>query len=188
MKNLLAAQNRGLTLIELLVVVLIIGILSALALPQYRIAVLKAKMATMMPAVHAIKNAAELYYMANGNYPDNNITGFDVKEISGCEPSNANGDVIFCQDYFLNFVSSGKGTAYAYDIVSGVRQGDSTYTELQYVVYLDHSAYPGRRECWAYENNTAANQVCKNMGGILDYTQTYATSWVATPAKAYVLP
>ena len=69
---------KGFTLIELLVVVLIIGILSALAMPQYTKAVWKSRAATMLPNVRALATAQEAYFMANGKYP----TRFDELDVS----------------------------------------------------------------------------------------------------------
>ena len=62
-------KNQGFTLIELLVVVLIIGILSAVALPQYENAVLKSRAAGLLANLKTLRQAVEVYYMANGQYP-----------------------------------------------------------------------------------------------------------------------
>ena len=70
---------RGFTLIELLVVVLIIGILAAVALPQYEKAVEKSRMAEAVQVVSSLQKAVDIYVMTNG-YPSDGIIRFVADE------------------------------------------------------------------------------------------------------------
>ena len=61
---------KGFTLIELLVLVLIIGILSAVALPAYRKAVEKSRVADALTTMQAVAKSEHSWYLAKGRYTD----------------------------------------------------------------------------------------------------------------------
>lgn len=62
--------RAGFTLIELLVVVLIIGILAAIALPQYQRSVTKAKLSTGLQMMRSLSHGVEEYILSQGRAPD----------------------------------------------------------------------------------------------------------------------
>ena len=61
-------NKKGFTLIELLVVVLIIGILSSVALPQYQKTVLKSRAAEAWTNLSALTTAGKIYCLENPSY------------------------------------------------------------------------------------------------------------------------
>ncbi|MBR2082223.1 MAG: prepilin-type N-terminal cleavage/methylation domain-containing protein [Elusimicrobiaceae bacterium] len=80
-------NKHAFTLIELLVVVLIIGILAAVAVPQYQKAVMKSRFATLKNLTKSLADAQEIYYLSNGEY----TTRFDELDIdAGGTPEDGN--------------------------------------------------------------------------------------------------
>ena len=86
-------MKRGFTL----VVVLIIGILAAIALPQYQKAVGKARFATIKPLTEELRLAAQVYYLANGSYPTS-LDDLDITKPSGI-PCHITGIYTMCYTY-----------------------------------------------------------------------------------------
>ena len=78
-------NKKAFTLIELLVVVLIIGILAAVALPQYEKAVTKSKISEAVTAIRTIANAERVYFMANNTYSED----FDQLDVSVGQTAHA---------------------------------------------------------------------------------------------------
>ena len=64
-------KRKGFTLIELMVVVLIIGILSSIALPQYQKAIKKTRATEAITVGKAILEAEQVYFLENQEYTSN---------------------------------------------------------------------------------------------------------------------
>jgi prepilin-type N-terminal cleavage/methylation domain-containing protein len=73
-------NRKAFTLIELLVVVLIIGILAAVALPQYNFLLAKVKAGKMFALLKPIDDATYRYYLTNAAYPE--LNNWDVLDIT----------------------------------------------------------------------------------------------------------
>ncbi len=151
--------NKAFTLIELLVVVLIIGILAAVALPQYQKAVDKSRYASMIALANAIAEANEVYYLANGLYAENfDELSVDVPatSISG---NTANFDWGMC----------------VLGLQQEVRCTNQTTLQNQYIIhYLNEATEENRGKiiCTAFtaERNSRFDKVCSSIGTFIKQT------------------
>ncbi|MBO7238609.1 MAG: prepilin-type N-terminal cleavage/methylation domain-containing protein [Elusimicrobiaceae bacterium] len=137
-------KNHAFTLIELLVVVLIIGILAAIALPQYRVAVEKSRAAEALIQARHIADAEELYYLATGSY----TTDWDA--LGETNPTNTKFRVVI------------DSSSYNIEIFR------RTTNDYRFRYFMKNSGLPnvnGRFMCIAKLDNKIGTQVCKSLSG-----------------------
>ncbi len=139
-------NKQAFTLIELLVVVLIIGILAAVALPKYELAVAKARYMQLISLASALRKGQDLYRLANGQYA-NDISTLDVDLPTGTASTTS---TVYYKWGFCQIGSTG------YAFCESTRDG---------VLYNDLGSI---RECsvkTGESTETLAHKICKSFNG-----------------------
>ncbi len=149
---------KGFTLIEVLVVVLIIGVLTAVALPQYQKAVLKSRYSAMMPIAKAIAEGNETFYMEHGNYSK--------------EPTE-----LMVQGR-AEYPDGTSVLMYDEDRLSYVRATNNSVPNARYLVYQKHSAnFADTTMCEAKDD--VAKELCQSLGGVFVSENGTESNWTA---------
>lgn len=150
-------MNKGFTLIELLVVVLIIGILSAVALPQYTKAVEKSRATEAITLLGNLSTAEQVYQMSTGSFT-NDMTLLDLQlpGVVAATPSTAK-----TKNFNLTITSTSPLTAVAERANGGtvVASGDNQYA-ITLTLTTDGVI---TRKCTQSKNSTTVTAMCKSI-------------------------
>ncbi len=163
--------SRGFTLIELLVVILIIGILAAVALPQYQQATRISKTKKWFPDLKTLQTAQEVYYLRNGKYT-NKLEDLDINLPCPRTSSNGHADSYACgPDHFLWMADYPEAASFNYCPGHQNDWGRCFGTCLIAIrLYRWHStsSYRGKMTCQKVHNSVEERTLCNKLGLITE--------------------
>ena len=171
------AFQRGFTLIELLVVVLIIGILTAVALPQYNKAVLKSRYNNTKILMQTISRAEEVYYLANDKYTtDTSELDIDIPTPLTADPTREGGYGVYTYSWGRCIIEVRDSQNVVYCIVED-SNGNRVIASWKAFSHHPTAANTGKTACYAYGSNksSAQDQICKGEAGGKDADYSYDT-------------
>ena len=174
-------NKKAFTLIELLVVVLIIGILAAVALPQYQKAVLKSRFSTIKNLTRTIADAEEVYYLSNNAYtPDVDNLDIDLPIPNSSNLETA-GESVYYYPWGYCILQTGNSVGLVYCILSNERNVTSDDMSNRVIGYwialLHHGSFAGKHACYSYgtDLNSLQDKVCQNETGLATASDSYST-------------
>ena len=132
--------KAGFTLIELLVVVLIIGILAAVAVPQYQKAVEKSRLSEALLNISTMQKQLDLYVLENG-YAKSNAQADHIyyPNVANVEiPGDIDNDGAIVTQNFTYYAGCGSNSC-AIEVVN---------TNYSFQVYHPKGNSNWTRECW----------------------------------------
>ena len=152
-------MNQGFTLIELLVVVIIIGILSAIALPQYQTAVERSRATEALTQMNAIRTSAERYHSQHEAWPTSfSQLDVDIPLISTSTYGGKNFTVTFATTNCLDGVGE-------FCIHASRRRDTHSYDLWTLVTENSNGTYSAVRKCRTSPTDTEAQNYCNAITG-----------------------